>query len=71
VELVRVQDIDQKQNVTERVMNIGDIYVRSHDPSKPEVVLRNIKDPLEVHEILRRAVLEARKRHRLSYREEM
>lgn len=71
VELVRVQDIDQKQNVTERVMNIGDIFVRSHDPSKPEVVLRSIKDPLEVHEILRRAVLEARKRHRLSYREEM
>jgi len=71
VELVRVQDIDQKQGIAERAMNIGDIFVRSHDPSDPQVVLRNVADPLEVHEIIRRAVLEARKKHRLYYREEM
>jgi hypothetical protein len=71
IELVRVQDIDQKQGIAERVIKIGDIFVRSHDPSDPQVVLRNVADPLEVHEIIRQAVLEARKKHRLYYREEM
>lgn len=71
IELVRVQDLDQSQSVSERLLNVGDIHVRSHDTSHPTVVLRNVKDPIEVHEILRRAVLDARKRHKLIYREEM
>ena len=71
IELVRIQDIDHKQNLTERMLNIGDIYIRSHDPSQPEVVLRNVSDPVEVHEILRRAVLKARQKYNLSFREEM
>jgi len=71
IELVRVQDIDQSQSVSERLLNIGDLHVQSHDRSHPQTVLRNIKDPLDVHEILRRAVLDARKRHKLTYREEM
>lgn len=71
IELVRIQDLDQSQSVSERILNIGDIHVRSHDPSHPNAVLRNIKDPQEIHEILRRAVLDARKRHKLTYREEM
>lgn len=71
VELVRVQDIDQSQSISERLLNIGDLHIQSHDRSHPSITLRNIKDPLEVHEILRRAVLDARKRHKLIYREEM
>ncbi len=71
VELVRIQDVDHKQNLTERVLNIGDVYIRSHDPSHPEVVLNNVSDPMEVHEILRRAILKARQKYNLSYREEM
>jgi len=71
IELVRVQDVDHKQNLTERMLNIGDVYIRSHDPSHPEVVLRNVTNPMEVHEILRRAVLKARQKYNLSYREEM
>lgn len=71
IELVRVQDLDQSQSVSERLLNIGDIHIRSHDTSHPSIVLRNIKDPQDVHEVLRRAVLDARKRHKLTYREEM
>ncbi len=71
IELVRVQDVDYKQSLTERMLNIGDIYIRSHDPSNPEVVLNNISNPAQVHEILRRAILQARQKHNLSYREEM
>jgi hypothetical protein len=71
VELIRVQDVDHSQTFGERVLKIGDITIRSHDPSHPEIVLRNVQDPSSVYEILRRAVLNARKRHNFSYREEM
>jgi len=71
VELVRIQDVDHKQNLTERAFNLGDIFIRSHDPTRPELTLNNISNPQEIHEILRRAILKARKRHNLSYREEM
>lgn len=71
IELVRVQDIDQSQRFTERMFNLGDIIIRSHDTSNPSLVLNNIKDPQRVHEILRRAVLKAREKYRLYYREEM
>lgn len=71
IELVRVQDVDHKQSLTERMLNLGDIYIRSHDASEPEVVLNNVSNPAEVHEILRRAILKARQKYNLSYREEM
>lgn len=71
IELVRVQDLDQSQSVSERLLNVGDIHVRSHDRSHPQATLRNVKDPQQVHEILRRAILNARKKHGLIYREEM
>ncbi len=71
VELIRVQDVDFSQTLSERILKIGDITIRSHDPSHPEVVLRNVQDPGSIYEILRRALLDARKRHNFSYREEM
>ena len=71
VELIRIQDVDYSQTFGERILKIGDITIRSHDPSHPKIMLRNVQDPNQVYEILRRAVLDARKRHNLSYREEM
>jgi uncharacterized membrane protein YdbT with pleckstrin-like domain len=71
IELIRIQDLDLEQGLGERALNIGDIHVRSADPSDPDVVLRNVKHPTEVHEILRRAMLDARKRFRYSVQEEM
>ena len=71
VELVRIQDIDHKQSIPERALGIGDIDIISHDASQPEATLSNVSNPEEVHEILRRAVLKARKKHGMSYREEM
>lgn len=71
IELIRVQDIDHRQGVGERALNIGDIHLRSSDPSQPEAVLRNVHDPVAVHEILRQGMLDARKRFRYSVQEEM
>ncbi len=70
-ELIRMQDIDYKQSMGERLMNLGDITIRGQDPSDPEVTLRNIPNPEEVYETLRKAWLDARKRHGLQFREYM
>lgn len=71
IELVRIQDIDITQGISERALNIGDIQIASADPSLPETTLRNVRDPQQVHEVLRRAMLNARKRFRYSVQEEM
>lgn len=70
-ELIRVQDIDYKQGVSERIFGVGDVTIHGHDSSDPKIVLRNISKPEEVYEILRKAWLEARKRHGLQFREFM
>jgi len=71
IELVRVQDMDQTQSIGERLFNLGDIRIQSHDPDDALVVLQNITEPDQVMEVLRSAVLDARERFKLSYREEM
>ncbi len=70
-ELIRVQDIDIKQGVSERIFGIGDIIIHGHDPSDPTITLRNVPKPEQVYETLRRAWLEARKRYGLQFREFM
>ncbi len=70
-ELIRIQDIDINQGLDERIFGIGDIEIKGHDPSDPEVILRNVHDPEQVYDILRQAWLEARKRHGLQFREFM
>lgn len=70
-ELVRIQDIDLNRAMHERILNIGDIVIRGHDPSNPTITLRNISNPEGIYELLRRAWLEARKRHGLQFREYM
>jgi hypothetical protein len=71
VELIRIQDIDQSQTLRERALNVGDIIIRSHDSSTPLAVLNNVHDVQAVHEILRRAVISARKQNRMTFQEEM
>lgn len=71
IELVKIQDISQSQKVGERLLNLGDISVTSHDPANPQITLENISNVQEVHEILRRAMLEARNNVNFSYREQM
>ena len=71
IELVKIQDLSQSQRASERMMGIGDIKITSHDPNHPEVTLDNISDVQRVHEILRRAMIDARAKVNFSYREQM
>ena len=70
LELVRVRDTKVKQSAGERVLNIGDITVISADATTPELQLRNVRNPLEVREMIRKTVLQERERRGLRYREE-
>lgn len=71
IELVRIQDVDYRQTFSDRMIQVGDISIKSQNPSRPHIILSNVKDPEKVYEILRRAILHARKRHGFTYREEM
>lgn len=71
VELVRVRDTRVKQHVGERMLDVGDITVISNDPSNPELVLNNVKNPIEVRELIRNAVNKEKDRRGLRYREDM
>jgi len=70
-ELIRIQDMDVSQNLSERVIKIGDIHITGADPSSPNITLRNVPDPNAVYEILRKAWLAARRKYGLMFREEM
>ena len=71
IELVRVQDVQYSQTMTERLLNLGDVTITSHHPNQPTIILKNVENPSHVYEILRRAILNARKKHNFTYREEM
>jgi hypothetical protein len=71
VELVRVRDTRVKQHVGERMLDVGDITIISNDPSNPELVLNNVKNPIEVRELIRNAVNKEKDRRGLRYREDM
>lgn len=70
-ELIRIQDIDVAQGFGERILGIGDVTITGADPSLPTVTLRNVKDPRNVYEIMRKAWLAARKKYGLIFREDM
>lgn len=71
IELVRVKDVDHTQGVGERLLNIGDIILHSSDTSLPDATLRNVTNPDQVHEILRRAMLNARRKYPFIFEQRM
>jgi hypothetical protein len=71
IELIRVKDSKVKQHMGERMLNIGDVTIISADSSTPEIMLHNVHDPIEVRELLRKAVMNEKARRGLYYREDI
>ena len=71
IELVRVRDTSVNQHLGERALNVGDITITSNDPSHPEFTLQNVKDPMDVREMIRQATMKEKQRRGLHFREEM
>jgi hypothetical protein len=71
IELLRVLDTKVKQHVGERMLNVGDVTLFSADKSTPKIVLHNVRDPIEVRELIRRAVKAEKERRGIYYREDL
>lgn len=63
--LYRVRDIDTSRNLWQRLFGVGTVVVMSSDKSMPNLVLKNIKDPVHVKEIIHEQVEEMKIRRRV------
>jgi|GEM_PF-6565400 len=68
IELFKIKDINVTQKLKDKVMDVGDIEIISADESKPKLVLKRIKNPHEVREKIRSAVIAAREATGVTYR---
>lgn len=54
--LYRVRDIDTSRSLGQRIFGVGTVTVMSSDKSMPNLVLKNIKDPVFVKELIHKQV---------------
>ena len=69
--LYRVRDIDLERRLCQRIFGVGTITVMSSDKSMPNLVLKNIKDPVMVKEIIHKQVEEMKIKRRVRVGESM
>ncbi len=69
--LYRVRDIDTSRNLWQRLFGVGTVVVMSSDKSMPTLVLKNIKDPVNVKELIHEQVEEMKIRRRVRLGEVM
>ena len=69
--LYRIRDISIRRTLWQRIFGVGSISVTSADKSTPQLVLKNIKHPLEVKELLHENVEECKIRRRMRVSEMM
>jgi len=54
IELVRIDDVSVRQNILQRIFNVGVITVIApHDQTEPRLELYGIENPIEVKEMIR------------------
>ena len=62
IELVRVDDVAVRQNIIQRIFNVGVVTVIApHDQTEPRLELLGIENPIEVKEMIRNHVRLRRK----------
>lgn len=54
--LYRVRDIDTSRSLWQRIFGVGTVTVMSSDKSMPNLVLKNVRDPLFVKELIHQQV---------------
>lgn len=71
VRLYRIMDITLKRSLSQRIFGIGTIHCCSADKTTPEFDLKNIKNPVDVKNLLSDLIEEERAKKRVSGREFM
>ena len=69
--LYRVRDIDTSRSLWQRIFGVGTVVVMSSDKSMPNLVLKNIKDPVMVKELIHNQVEEMKLKRRVRFGEIM
>ena len=69
--LYRVRDIDTSRSLWQRIFGVGTVTVVSSDKTMPTLVLKNIKDPVFVKELIHKQVEEMKIRRRVRFGEIM
>ncbi len=62
INLYRVDDFEVHQTLTDKMFGVGTITVYCRDASCDKLVLKNVKNPYRVRELLNKLVLEDRAR---------
>ena len=63
--LYRVRDIDTSRTLWQRLFGVGTITVMSSDKTMPTLVLKNVKDPVFVKELIHKQVEEIKIQRRV------
>lgn len=63
--LYRVRDISSSRSLGQRLFGVGTLSIASSDKTMPTLILKNIKDPLHVKELLHQQVEENKLRRRV------
>ena len=63
--LYRVRDIDTSRSLWQRIFGVGTITVMSSDKTMPNLVLKNVKDPVAVKEMIHEQVEEMKIRRKV------
>ena len=63
--LYRVRDIDTERTLWQRLFGVGTVTVMSSDKTMPNLVLKNVKDPVFVKELIHSQVEEMKIQRRV------
>ena len=69
--LYRVRDIDTSRSLWQRIFGVGTVTVVSADKTMPNLVLKNVKDPIFVKELIHKQVEEMKIQRRVRFGEIM
>lgn len=69
--LYRVRDIDTTRTLWQRLFGVGTVVVSSSDKTMPTLILKNIKDPVFVKELIHKQVEEVKIKRRVRLGEVM
>ena len=69
--LYRVRDIDTSRSLWQRLFGVGTITIMSSDKTMPTLVLKNVKDPVFVKELIHKQVEETKIKRRVRFGEIM
>lgn len=67
--LYRVRDIDTHRSLWQRLFGVGTVTVISSDKTRPTLVMKNIKEPLMVKELVHKQVEKTKIHRRVRYGE--